>query len=110
VRGYTANPFVDIQLNSQGKLDVAGAVGKGFITVVRNNPFWKQPYTGITQIVSGEIAEDMAHYLTDRCVCTLLLSLLLSLLLYYCLYYYTTVFTTTYCVRRNCRGYGALPY
>jgi molecular chaperone Hsp33 len=66
VRGYTANPFVDIQLNSQGKLDVAGAVGKGFITVVRNNPFWKQPYTGITQIVSGEIAEDMAHYLTDR--------------------------------------------
>ena len=35
-----------------GKLDVAAAVGKGFITVVRNNPFWKQPYTGITQIVS----------------------------------------------------------
>jgi len=65
VRGYTANPFVDIPVNSKGKLDVAGAVGKGFITVVRNNPFWKQPYTGITQIVSGEIAEDMAHYLTD---------------------------------------------
>jgi len=66
VRGYTANAFVDIPLNPQtGKLDVAGAVGQGFITVVRNNPFWKQPYTGITQIVSGEIAEDMAHYLTE---------------------------------------------
>jgi molecular chaperone Hsp33 len=65
VRGYTANPFVDIPLNDKGKLDVAGAVGEGFLTVVRNNPFWKQPYTGITQIVSGEIAEDMAHYLTE---------------------------------------------
>jgi molecular chaperone Hsp33 len=65
VRGYTANPFVEIPLNDMGKLDVAGAVGQGFITVVRNNPYWKQPYTGITQIVSGEIAEDMAHYLTE---------------------------------------------
>ena len=44
---------------------MAGAVGAGFITVVRNNPFWKQPYTGITRIVSGEISEDMAHYLTE---------------------------------------------
>eukprot|EP00277_Geminigera_cryophila_P018925 CAMPEP_0179444586 /NCGR_PEP_ID=MMETSP0799-20121207/28016_1 /TAXON_ID=46947 /ORGANISM="Geminigera cryophila, Strain CCMP2564" /LENGTH=343 /DNA_ID=CAMNT_0021231745 /DNA_START=142 /DNA_END=1173 /DNA_ORIENTATION=- len=65
VRGYTANPFVEIPVNSIGKLDVAGAVGEGFITVVRNNRFWKQPYKGITQIVSGEIAEDMAHYLTE---------------------------------------------
>jgi hypothetical protein len=54
---YTCKPYINI---------CTGAVGKGFITVVRNNPFWKQPYTGITQIVSGEIAEDMAHYLTDR--------------------------------------------
>eukprot|EP00285_Hemiselmis_virescens_P006884 CAMPEP_0173387366 /NCGR_PEP_ID=MMETSP1356-20130122/9885_1 /TAXON_ID=77927 ORGANISM="Hemiselmis virescens, Strain PCC157" /NCGR_SAMPLE_ID=MMETSP1356 /ASSEMBLY_ACC=CAM_ASM_000847 /LENGTH=329 /DNA_ID=CAMNT_0014343959 /DNA_START=234 /DNA_END=1223 /DNA_ORIENTATION=- len=65
VRGYVAQPFVDLPPNSVGKLDVAGAVGKGIITVVRNNPMWKQPYSGITQIVSGEIAVDMAHYLTE---------------------------------------------
>eukprot|EP00282_Hemiselmis_andersenii_P024956 CAMPEP_0172019366 /NCGR_PEP_ID=MMETSP1041-20130122/12598_1 /TAXON_ID=464988 /ORGANISM="Hemiselmis andersenii, Strain CCMP439" /LENGTH=326 /DNA_ID=CAMNT_0012674535 /DNA_START=165 /DNA_END=1145 /DNA_ORIENTATION=- len=65
VRGYVAQPFVHLPPNSQGKLDVAGAVGKGIITVVRNNPLWKQPYSGITQIVSGEIAVDMAHYLTE---------------------------------------------
>ncbi|EKX35838.1 hypothetical protein GUITHDRAFT_79413 [Guillardia theta CCMP2712] len=65
VRGYTANPFVLLPPNDKGKLDVSRAVGKGFITVVRNNPFWKQPYNGITSIVSGEIAEDMANYLTE---------------------------------------------
>lgn len=65
VRGYVAQPFVALPPNSMGKLDVAAAVGKGIITVVRNNPMWRQPYSGITQIVSGEIAVDMAHYLTD---------------------------------------------
>jgi len=65
VRGYVAQPKVHLPLNEVGKLDVAKAVGKGFITVVRNNPFWQQPYTGITSIVSGEIAEDIAHYLTE---------------------------------------------
>ena len=66
VRGYTAQPQVSLPPNDKGKLDVAAAVGKGFITVVRNNVLWKQPYTGITQIVSGEIAEDIAHYLTGE--------------------------------------------
>mmetsp|Transcript_46273 Transcript_46273/g.112661 ORF Transcript_46273/g.112661 Transcript_46273/m.112661 type:complete len:384 (+) Transcript_46273:33-1184(+) len=65
VRGYVAEPFVHLPPNSIGKLDVAAAVGKGIITVVRNNPMWKQPYSGITQIVSGEIPEDLAHYLTE---------------------------------------------
>lgn len=65
VRGYVAEPHVHLPVNERGKLDVARAVGKGFITVVRNNKLWKQPYTGITQIVSGEIPEDMAHYLTE---------------------------------------------
>jgi len=66
VRGYTAEPQVHLPVNAKGKLDVSAAVGTtGFITVVRNNILWKTPYTGITSIVSGEIAEDMAHYLTE---------------------------------------------
>ncbi len=63
IRGYIDNPQCDLPLNSKGKLDVAGCVGRGRITVVKSMGL-KDPYTGSAEIVSGEIAEDFAAYYT----------------------------------------------
>lgn len=57
IRGADANP----PLKSNGKLDVSGAVGKGYIAVIRDVG-GKEPQCGTTEIVSGEIAEDLASY------------------------------------------------
>lgn len=64
VKGYVGDPHVDLPLKSNGKLDVGGAVGtNGHVTVVKDLGL-RDPYVGQTRIVSGEIAEDMAFYLT----------------------------------------------
>jgi molecular chaperone Hsp33 len=62
VRGYVANPAAHPP-PAGGKLDVAAAVGEGILAVVRYHPSWREPYTGIVPLVSGEVAEDLAHYL-----------------------------------------------
>lgn len=61
VRGYVVNPFVDLPLNKDGKLDVGGAVGKGQLNVIYDLSL-KEPYSGQVPIISGEIAEDMTYY------------------------------------------------
>ena len=62
LKGYVANPYVDIPLNEFGKLDVGGAVGnQGFINVIKDIGL-KEPYIGISPLTSGEIAEDLAYY------------------------------------------------
>lgn len=62
VRGYVSEPVVEIPLNSKGKLDVSGAVGKdGTLTVMKDLGL-KEPYIGQINIVSGEIAEDITAY------------------------------------------------
>ncbi len=62
VKGYVTNPIVEIPLNQYGKLDVAGAVGRdGFLSVIKDVG-QKEPSTGHSQIVSGEIAEDITYY------------------------------------------------
>lgn len=61
VRGYIDNPTANLPLNSKGKFDVAGCVGKGKMTVVRSTGL-KEPYVGQSEIISGEIAEDFAYY------------------------------------------------
>lgn len=64
VKGYVANPKVNLPLNVNNKLDVAAAVGKnGRITVIKDLGL-KEPYIGQADLISGEIAEDVAYYLT----------------------------------------------
>lgn len=62
VRGFVQNPAVEPPLNGEGKLDVAAGVGRqGTLTVAKSLGFGK-PVTGNIALVSGEIAEDVAHY------------------------------------------------
>lgn len=62
VKGYVANPYVDMPLNEFGKLDVGGAVGfEGYINVIKDIGL-KEPYIGISPLTSGEIADDFANY------------------------------------------------
>ncbi|CAI5464520.1 unnamed protein product [Closterium sp. Yama58-4] len=65
VKGFAVNPLADPPLNSKGKMDVGGAVGKGVLSVIRTHPSWQSPYTGTVPLVSGEIAEDLANYLAE---------------------------------------------
>ncbi|MFM8293890.1 MAG: Hsp33 family molecular chaperone HslO [Microcystaceae cyanobacterium] len=63
VRGYVANPRVELPPTPQGKLDVGGAIGReGFLYVVRDIGFG-YPYSSTVEIVSGEVGEDITHYL-----------------------------------------------
>ena len=62
LKGYVANPYVDIPLNEFGKLDVGGAVGnEGYINVIKDIGL-KDPYVGISPLTSGEIADDFTNY------------------------------------------------
>jgi molecular chaperone Hsp33 len=63
VKGFAANPAVDIPLKRAGKLDVGGAVGKGFLTVIMDLGL-KEPYNGQVEIQTGEIGDDLAYYFT----------------------------------------------
>lgn len=62
VKGYVANPQIDIPLNEFGKLDVGEAVGQeGYINVIKDIGL-KDPYIGISPLTTGEIADDFANY------------------------------------------------
>ena len=61
VKGYVGNPDVILPANKVGKLDVAGAVGVGFLDVIKDLGL-KEPYVGQTELQTGEIAEDLTYY------------------------------------------------
>ncbi len=61
VKGYANVPDVILPANAIGKLDVGGAVGNGFLSVIKDLGL-KEPYVGQTQLQTGEIAEDLTYY------------------------------------------------
>lgn len=61
VKGYVGNPDVCIPANAQGKLDVGGAVGVGFLNVIKDMGL-KEPYMGQTELKTGEIGDDLTYY------------------------------------------------
>ncbi len=64
VKGYATEPEVELPLRADGKLDVRGYVGTtGKLTVIRDLGL-KEPYVGMCNLFSGEIAEDFAQYFT----------------------------------------------
>ncbi len=61
VKGYVGNPEVLLPANDKGKLDVSGAVGNGFLNVIKDMGL-KEPYSGQVDLQTGEIAEDLTYY------------------------------------------------
>lgn len=61
VKGYANVPDVILPANAAGKLDVGGAVGNGFLSVIKDMGL-KEPYVGQTELQTGEIAEDLTYY------------------------------------------------
>lgn len=61
VKGYVEHPEVMLPPNAQGKLDVAGALGIGLISVIKDMGL-KEPYVGQTILQTSEIAEDLTYY------------------------------------------------
>ena len=65
IKGYVQNPYVDIPLNEFEKLDVGGAVGNsGYIHVIKDIGL-KEPYIGVSNLTSGEIADDFTNYFVN---------------------------------------------
>ena len=62
VKGSVANPDVELPVNELGKLDVGGFVGRNGKLSVVSDLGLKEPYVGLSNIVSGEIAMDFANY------------------------------------------------
>lgn len=61
VKGYISNPYVDLPLKENGKLDVGGSLGTGELTVIKDLGL-KDPYIGTIALASGEIADDLTAY------------------------------------------------
>lgn len=62
IKGYIDNPLADVPSREDGKLDVGALVGKnGSITTIMDLGL-KEPYVGQSNIISGEIAEDIANF------------------------------------------------
>ena len=63
VRGLVGNPRPDVEQARDGKLNVSGVVGRTGRLAVTRDLGLRQPYIGTVELVSGEIGDDLAHYL-----------------------------------------------
>ncbi len=63
VKGYAVNPYVIMEPNAAGHLNVGGGIGEGTLTVIRDMGL-KEPYVGQVPLYSGEVAEDLTYYFT----------------------------------------------
>ena len=62
VKGFVSNPDLVMPPREDGKIDVGGALGhKGTLTIVKDIGL-KEPYSGMVELITGEIAEDIAYY------------------------------------------------
>ncbi|MDR3258470.1 MAG: Hsp33 family molecular chaperone HslO [Fusobacteriaceae bacterium] len=61
VKGYLSDPLADLPLKDNGKHNVSQLVGKGTIKIFKDMGL-KKPYVGISELVTGGIAEDLAYY------------------------------------------------
>lgn len=61
VKGFPAVARIPLMVNDKGKLDVAGGVGVGLLTVIKDIGL-KEPYTGTCELITSEIAEDITYY------------------------------------------------
>ena len=62
VRGYCPNPLYQAP-QADDVLNVGKALGFGTLTVARHQPFQRQPFQGMVDLVSGDVGDDLAHYL-----------------------------------------------
>lgn len=65
VKGYIENPMADVPPKKNGKLDVGAAVGRGTLTVIREDGVGSEPHIGTVMLQSGEIAEDITRYFAE---------------------------------------------
>lgn len=61
VKGYANRPDVMLPPSDKGKLDVGKALDLGVLSVIKDIGL-KEPYVGQSNLVSGEIAEDLTYY------------------------------------------------
>lgn len=61
VKGYAYQNDVMLPPSAKGKLDVGKALDLGVLSVIKDMGL-KEPYVGQTNLVSGEIAEDLTYY------------------------------------------------
>lgn len=64
VRGFVAEPHVELERRPDGKLNVGGAIGQGTLTVIKDMGFG-EPYSGTVNLVTGEIGDDIAEYFLE---------------------------------------------
>lgn len=62
IKGYAAVPAVELPEKEDGTADPGAALGSGSLTCIRDGKGMEEPYIGQIELVSGEIAEDIASY------------------------------------------------
>lgn len=64
VKGYVQNPDLDYKKTATGEVIVGPLVGEGQFLVVTDYGM-RQPYHSMTPLITGEIGEDFAYFLTE---------------------------------------------